>query len=286
LRWFLLVIVLLLSYCARKTVEIDLSRINLQEVLTRVKETNEGARSIKGLAYVTIKTPDRSVSFKQVTIAEESNLLHLEAIAPFGKTAGMVISDGEKTYVILPEEKRVFNNREEFDLSYLHPDLPLKLTINNLVNLLLGRLPEGPINEDGEVQPSTNSNYLVLTFLNNGKVERVLWVNPVNYRIEKAEINLHGGVKATCEFEDFMELGSGASFPKKIKLKLDRIWISVNYDEEVEINGVLDKNLFKPAKPIAIIEKKHQNFIIYDQKEHSFLKLLGLSANYKSWVPD
>ncbi len=259
LRRFALIVVLLLSSCAKKAVDIDLSQINLQEVLTRVRENNKGARTIKGLAYITIKTPDRSVSFKQVTIAQQSNLLHLEALTPFGSTAGMVISDGEKTYVILPEEKRVFNNADEFDLSYLYPNLSGKLTVNNLVNLLLGRLPEGQINEDREAQLSIESNHLVLTFRGTGREESVLWVSPVNYRIEKAKINLDSGVKATCEFEDFIKLDSGAYFPKKIKLSLDRFWISVSYDDEVEINGQLDKNLFKPMRPFVIIEKKYRN---------------------------
>jgi outer membrane lipoprotein-sorting protein len=260
LRRFILILVLLLFSCATKTVNINLNQINLGEVLARVKETNQGAKSIKGLASISIKTPDKSVSFKQVTIAEESNLLRLEAIAPFGRTAGMLISDGEKTYVILPEERRVFDNAEEFNLSYLYPDLPGKLSINDLVNLLLGRLPEVAINEDSDVQLSTDSNYLVLTFHNNTKEERVLWVNPVNYRIEKAKINLDGGVKATCEFKDFIELSSGeGSFPKKIELKLDRFSISVKYDEEVEVNGKLDKNLFKPMQPFAVIENKSKN---------------------------
>ncbi len=259
MRRFIFIAVLLLLSCAKKTVEIDLGRINLPEVLTKVKEANEGARSIKGIASITIKTPDRSVSFKQVTIVEESNLLYLEAIAPFGRTAGMVISDGKKTYVILPEEKRVFDNFKEFDFSYIYPDLPVKITINNLVNLLLGRLPEGQMNEDSEVQLSVKSNHIILTFLNSGKEDSVLWVNPINYRIEKAKINLQGGVQANCEFKDFKDIGSGVSFPTKIELKLDRFSISVKYDEEVEINGDLDKNLFKPNQPLARIEKKFQN---------------------------
>lgn len=251
--------ILLLFSCAKKNVEIDLNQINLPEVLTKVKEANGGARSIRGLASITIKTPDRSVSFKQVTIVDESNLLHLEAIAPFGRTAGMVISDGKKTYVILPEEKRVFDNFKEFDFSYIYPDIPIKITVNNLVNLLLGRLPEGSMNEDLEVRLSVKSSYLILTFLNSGKEDSILWVNPINYRIEKAKINLQGGVQATCEFKDFKDIGSGVSFPKKIELKLDRFSISVKYDEEVEINGDLDKNLFKPNQPLARIEKKSQN---------------------------
>jgi outer membrane lipoprotein-sorting protein len=249
-----LVLFLLLS-CAKKNVQIDLSRINPLEVLKKAKEGEESIRSVKGLASVSIKTPDRKVSYNQVTVAEEPNLLHLEATAPFGRVVGMVFSDGAKIYVISPEEHRTFDSLQEFDFSYLYPGLPVKITVNDLVNLLLGRLPQEPEYEDADVRLNVESNYIVLTLLKDGKEEGVLWVNPLNYRIEKANINLSGGVLATCKFDDFKDLGTGIFFPKRIELKADGFSISVKYDEGVEVNGEIDRDLFKPKRPLARFEK-------------------------------
>ncbi len=248
-----LVLFLLLS-CAKKNVEIDLSRINSLEVLKKVKEAQESVNSVKGLAFVSIKSPDKKASFNQVTIAKEPDLLHLEALAFFGIGAGTIFSDGEKIYVIFPREREVFNNQQEFDFSSFYP-IPIKITVNNLVNILLGRLPSEPDYEDADVRLGVESNYIVLTFIKSGKEEGVLWINPLNYRIEKANIILDGGVSATCKFGDFKNVGVGVSLPKKIELKIDKFSISVNYNDDVEVNSDIDKDLFRPERPSARFEK-------------------------------
>lgn len=241
--------------CAKKKVEIDLGKVNLLEVLKEVEKSQQSVKSVKGLASVTIQAPDKRISFNQVTIAEEPNLLHLEALAPFGKVVGAVISDGEKIYVTFPKEKRVFDNAQEFDFSSLYTGLPVKLTVDKLVNLLLGHLAE-PLGYDlSRVYLSSKSNYLILTFFKNGKEESVLWVNPLNYRIERANLTLSDGVSAAYRFDDFKDAGSGVFFPKKIELKVDKFFISLKYDDEVEVNGKMDRNSFKPERPLADLKK-------------------------------
>lgn len=241
--------------CTKKMVEIDLDRVNLLEVLKKVKESQQSIRSVKGLASVTIKAPDKRVSFNQVTIAEEPNLLHIEALVPFGRAVGTIISDGEKIYVTFPKERRVFDRTQEFDFSSLYSGLPVKLTVDKLVNLLLGRLAEPPEYESSQVYLSTRSDYLILTLFKNGKEEGVLWVDHINYRIERANINLGGGVSVVYRFDDFKDVGPGVSFPKRIELKVDKFSISLKYDEDVEVNGNIDRNSFKPEQPLARFEK-------------------------------
>ncbi|MGH7791380.1 MAG: hypothetical protein ACREOB_03605, partial [Thermodesulfobacteriota bacterium] len=75
------VCLLLLFSCAKRVVEIDLSGINPPELLEKVRKAEERVESVKGLASVNIKSPERRVSFSQVTIAKEPNLLRLEALA-------------------------------------------------------------------------------------------------------------------------------------------------------------------------------------------------------------
>jgi outer membrane lipoprotein-sorting protein len=251
---FLVASLLLLS-CAKKNVEVDLGKINLLEVLKKVQEAQQSVRSIKGLASVTIKAPDKRISFNQVTIAEEPNLLHLEALALFGKVAGTIISDGEKIYVTFPKERRIFDKAQEFDFSTLYTGLPVKITTDELVNLLLGRLAGPPDYDLSQVNLSVKSNYLILTFIKNGKEEGILWANPLNYRIERANLNLGERVSASYRFNDFKDAGSGVFFPKKIELKVDHFSISLKYDDEVEVNGKIDRNSFLPEQPLAEFEK-------------------------------
>ncbi|HXG30018.1 MAG TPA: DUF4292 domain-containing protein [Thermodesulfobacteriota bacterium] len=232
--------------CAKKTVEVDLRGVSLAEVLNRVRRSENGVESVRGLASVSVRSPDRRVSFNQVTIAEEPNLLRLEALAPFGRTAGMIISDGQKIYVFSSREEEVFDSAEEFDFSLFYPELPIRVRVDNLVNLLLGRLPEKPDYEGSRIELGKGSSHILLTLFDENGERSVLWINPINYRIEKAKINLDGGITATCRFGDFKDFGVGVYLPKRIEMEVDGFSISINYNDRVEVNRDVDRNLFKP----------------------------------------
>lgn len=250
------VCLLLLFSCAKRAVEIDLSRINLPEVLEKVRKAEESVESVKGLASVSIKSPERRVSFNQVTIAKEPNLLRLEALAPFGRTAAMVISDGVKIYVITPKEQEVFDSLHEFDFSFFYPELPVRITVSSLVNLLLGRLPEGRNHDDSQVQISKDSYHVILTFSDEGGRQDTLWVNPLTYRVEKAKIDLDGGVPAEYRFKNFKYIEAGISFPTRIELKVNEFSISINYNDQVAVNSEIDQNLFRPDSLLVGFEKE------------------------------
>ncbi len=250
------VCLLLLFSCAKRTVEIDLSRISLPEVLKKVRNGEESVESIKGLAYISIKSPDRKISFNQVTIAKEPNLLRLEALAPFGRTAALVISDGAKVYVITPKEQETFDSLHEFDFSFFYPELPVRIKVSSLVNLLLGRLPERPNYDGSQVQISKGSSNIILTLSDESGGQDTLWINPLNYRVEKAKIVIEKGVLATCRFKNFKDIGNGTSFPTQIELKLNDFSISIDYNDGVEVNRDIDQNLFNPKPSLVRFEKK------------------------------
>lgn len=261
LRKTLLIILLLVS-CAKKIVEIDIKNFELDDVITRVKEAERSVKSVQGLASVRIESPIDNVSYKQVTIAEEPNLLHLEALAPFGRTAGMLISDGEKVYVIFPKERTEFDNIKDFNFSYLYPQLPVDISLNHMVNLFLGRLPEDPDYDESSILIRADRNQIVLTLFKNKLKESVLWVNPENYRIEKAFIKLENGNTATCVFEDFIDFGNGVSIPRKIGLKVDEHSIQLRYDKDVRVNSNLDRDLFNSQPSLDSLKKFSQKLII------------------------
>jgi hypothetical protein len=246
---FLLFFFLLLS-CAKKTVDVDLREVELSEVLEEVRQNRENIRSVKGLASVRITAPENAVSFRQVTIAERPNLFYLEALDPLGRTAGIVTSDREKIYLIFGKERQVFDSRE-FSLSSIYPQFPAKVSPDNLVNFLLGCPPKEINYDDSLVYLSDTPDHLLLTFFNeNAEKEAVLWVNPSDHRIEKAQVNLDGQL-VTSEFRDFIKTDAGFLFPKSLELRFGNSLISVEYDDEVEINSDIDESLFQPWEPVA-----------------------------------
>ncbi len=260
-KHLILILPLLLS-CAKKTLEIDIKRFDIRDVISKVRGAEDSVNSVKGLASVKIESPYDNVSYKQVTIAEEPNLLRLEAIAPFGRTVGMIISNGQKVYVISAEERNEFDSLEEFDLSYFYPELPVKITLKNLVNLFLGRLPEEPDFINSRVLLGGDDGRIVLSLFKGAKKESVLWISPVNYRISKAMITLENGSIATCEFDDFIDVGDGAQIPRQIELRVDEYLISLKYDSDVDVNTDIDRNLFKPQPALAGLKRYTPNLII------------------------
>jgi len=242
--------------CANRTVEIDLSTINLPIVLEKARKAEESVKSVKGLALVRIKSPERNLAFNQVTIAKEPNFLRLEALAPFGRTAAMIISDGATVYVITPDEQEAFDALREFDFSFFYPELPVRITVTGLVNLLLGRLPEMPEYDASQVQISKGSSNIILVFLDENGRQNSLWVNPFTYRVEKAKIALDDGTVATCRFKNFKEVANGVSFPTRVELKVKEFSISINYRDEVEVNRNIEENLFNQAPSLVGFEKK------------------------------
>jgi len=250
------VCLLLLFSCAKRVVEIDLSGINPPELLEKVRKAEERVESVKGLASVNIKSPERRVSFSQVTIAKEPNLLRLEALAPFGRTAAIIISDGVRVHVITPKEREVFDSLHEFDFSFLYPDLPVRITVGSLVNLLLGRLPQGRTQDDSGVEISKDSYHVILTFADEEGRQNTLWVNPLTHRVERAKIELDGGVLAECRFKNFKYIEAGTSFPTRIELKVNEFSISIHYNDQVEVNGEIDGHLFRPDPSLAGFEKE------------------------------
>ena len=263
---FLFFVLLLLTSCAKKTVEIDLTAIDVNNLLSKVREAEESIRTVSGLASVRIESPSKIISYKQVTIAEEPNLLHVEALAPFGRTEVVLISDGKKVYVDFKKEHTEFESVHDFNFSYIYPDLPVTITLENLVNIFLGRLPEKPDYEDSQVFLSKNEHNVVLTLYKDRRKEGILWVNPQNYRVERAILNLENGVTADCEFGDFMDIGNGESIPRSIQLKVDDYLIHLRYEKDVDVNKMLDKELFKRIPSIASnLKMGFGNNIIFDQ---------------------
>jgi len=262
LKKHLILILPLLLSCAKKTLEVNIENIHIGDFIAKVRSVEQSVISIKGLASVRIESPYNNVSYKQVTIVEEPNLLRLEAIAPFGRTVGMIISNGQKVYVISADERIEFYNLEEFNFSYFYPDLPVKITLNNLVNLFLGRLPEGPDFMNSRVLLGVDDGRVVLSFFKGNKKEGVLWINPLNYRITKAIISLENGSTAKCEFEDFLDVGNGIEIPQKIELTVDEYSISLKYDSDLDVNTDIDRNFFKPQPSFAGLKKYLPNHII------------------------
>jgi len=250
------ILVLLLISCAVKHESINIEGNNAETILEKIQLYEGAIRSLKSLAKVKIKTPDSKISYTQVTIAQRPDLLRLEALNPFGKTVGFISSDGTNIYIISPSEQGVYDSGEKFDLAYVYPGLKLKISAENLVNLILGRLPVNVYDMGAVPELSVDGERIKLVFNSETSIgENTLWVNGMNFKVEKAEFTLDNGARAKINYEYFDSLIDGYYFPRIIEFSSEGLSISIIYEPDVELNKDVDKTLFKPAPEVVKFEK-------------------------------
>jgi outer membrane lipoprotein-sorting protein len=248
----LILIFSLASSCGVKKGAIQIDDGSLNTILKKIELFEGAVRSLKGLAKVKIKTPDSKISYTQVTIAERPDLLRLEALNPFGKTVGFISSDGTNIYIISPSERGVYDSSTNFDLAYVYPGLNLKITATNLVNLILGRLPDKVYDLGSKPEMSADGSQIKLNFASDNSSEpNTLWVNSTNYRVEKAEFSVDQESRAVITYEYFDSLIDGFYFPKTIDFASKGLSITIVYDPDVELNKNVDKALYRPAAETA-----------------------------------
>ncbi len=218
------------------------------DFVKKIKLYQSSIKSVKGLAGVKIKTPDNKISYTQVTIAQTPNLLRLEALNPFGKTVGFISSDGTYLYIITPSEKGRYSANETFNLAYIYPGLNLKVTAGDLVDLMLGRIPENVYMSKRQPSLITEGEWTKLTFPTDapGK-DNILWINPTNYQIVKAQVFLKDGRLTNLTYEYFDELKDGRYFPRIIHFSSGDLSIRIKYEDDIELNGTVDNTLLKPG---------------------------------------
>lgn len=238
--------------CAPQKQVSEIQDQNTSQILEKISLYEGAIKSLKGLAKVKIRTPDNKISYTQVTIAERPDLLRLEALNPFGKTVGFISSDGDTIYIISPDERATYDSRTEFNLAYLYPGLNLRITSANLVNLILARLPEKTFNLKSNPELSTDGSLIKLSFASDHSNSlNYLWLNSQNTRIEKAEFSLPQGQRAKINYEYFDSLIDGLYFPRTIDFTTGDLSITIVYEQDIELNRDVNKNLFRPSVETA-----------------------------------
>ena len=241
------VLLVLLSSCAQKQIDTGFPEASPEELLKKAELLQNSVRSVKGLASVSIKTPQDKISYTQITLAGEPDLLRLEALNPFGSTVGFISSDGRNIYIVSQQDRGVYDIGKVFNLSYVYPGLGLEITIERLVDLVTGRVPKDLFTGDRDVELSSASGHRVLSFKNgSGVIDDRLWINPLNNRIERAQIVLDSGEEANISYEYFDGLINGHYFPRVIDFKTGELAIKITYEPGVVLNQTLDPSLLKP----------------------------------------
>lgn len=244
--WVFIPLVLLLFSCAGKLPPSIADRSDLSAILAKAKRTQMGFTSIKARARVSIKSPQGKIVFDQVATAVRPEFLRVSVFAPFGEMLARVVSDGESVRMKTNWEELIFENPEDFRLSYLYPGLPPQLGVEDIVNFLLGGSPFAIPREDYSVRAGEREGEIVFVFPGSTSL-RVTVDFPRNF-ITRVEGALSDGEKARVEFSLPKRIAPDTYFPRKLVFETADYSLSVNYDENLRVNSKADISFFRSAE--------------------------------------
>ena len=244
--WVFVPFVLLLFSCAGKLPPATADRPDLSAVLAKAKHARTGFASIKARARVSIKSPQGKIVFDQVATAVRPEFLRVSVFAPFGEMLARVVSDGESVRMKTNWEELIFENPDDFRLSYLYPGLPPQLGVGDIVNFLLGGSPFAIPEKGYSARAGEKEGEIVFVFLGSAPL-RVTVDSPRNF-ITAVEGALYDGEKVRVEFSMPKRIAPDTYFPRKLLFESADYSLSVNYDENLRVNSKTDISFFRSAE--------------------------------------
>lgn len=244
--WVFIPFVFLFFSCAGKLPPTTADRPDPSAILAKAKRTQMGFTSIKARARVSIKSPQGKIVFDQVGTAVRPEFLRVSVFAPFGEMLARVVSDGESVRMKTNWEELIFENPEDFRLSYLYPGLPPQLGVEEIVNFLLGGSPFAIPQQSYSVRAGEREGEIVFVFSGNAPL-RVTVDSRRNF-ITGVEGVLSDGERARIEFSLLKRIASDTYFPRKLLFETADYSLSVNYDENLRVDSKADISFFRSAE--------------------------------------
>lgn len=239
-------LVFLLLSCVGKLPPTLAGHPDISAVLAKAKQTRQGFVSIKARARVSIKSPQAKIVFDQVATIVRPEFLTVAVFAPFGEMLARIVSDGESVRMKTNWEELVFENKEDFRLSYLYPGLPPQLGVEDVVDFLLGGSPFVIPEQGYSARVGRREGEIVFAFSGETPVE--VTVDSRRSFITRVEGELVDGEKARIEFSLPKRIAPDVYFPRKLLFETSDYSLSVNYDENLRVNSKADLSLFRSTE--------------------------------------
>ena len=220
---------------------------SLEDILLKVRDTG-APQGLKGLAKVKVKSAGEKFSVKELIVAQKPNLLRLETLNPLGHPQFFAVTNGEELYFFAPSENRFYyGNASPSNMSSF---LPLSLSLENVVPLVLGGIPL--IDYDAEqVGCQVMGDYFFLQlWAKDGDTRQVLTVGSDNLRVMESRIyHKREELYFSATFEDY-EMTGEVLFPKKITIFMpeDDTTVTINY-KKLEFLTDVDPAKFQLTVP-------------------------------------
>jgi outer membrane lipoprotein-sorting protein len=208
-------------------------------------------RALKGIAKVKVKSPEESFSVKEFISAQSPNLLRLETLNPLGHPVFYAVTDGKEIFIFIPSENKFYRGSASPETLSLF--IPLRLSIDELVPIFLGRMPLIDY-DDGKVSCEEGDGFYSLQLLTEDRSEKqLLKVSADNLTVMESKTYKQGGeLIISVQFGDYEMIGD-VLFPKRISVFIphDETRVVISY-KKLEILPEISPDAFRLTAPQGI----------------------------------
>jgi hypothetical protein len=212
-------------------------------LLKQVDELQSYTVQVKGSARVAVKTPQGSGETGAFIAARQPGQVHLELLNFFGTPTQVLVADGASFGLYQRDTGTYYHGATSIES--LERVLPLHLTPEELVDILLGRTPRLPGAATSVVPDADAQAYRVV--LVQGERRQTLWIHPVSMRVMRSVLEGPGGYQLV--FEN-MQAVSGLPFARKVTYSDATNTVVLRWSpEDVQLEGTLEPALFRVSPP-------------------------------------
>ncbi len=238
--FYIMIIVSSVVSCAPKITPINYETIDVEKILENIHVENNKRVSLQGVARVRAINNSDNISIKQVTILGQNYAFHIEALAILGYSVAALTSDGKKILFRTRNKQTVFEDAQNFNLSYFYPGISSTIKMREMIDILFGKVPFGLWGSDHDPFIS-KGNFLIVKYINSIGTETVLHIDPINKCIKTADIEIDDN-NLRIEYSDYT-VTNNLFFPRKIKLSYLSNKLKIVYEKGLVLNKQVNTSL-------------------------------------------
>jgi hypothetical protein len=212
-------------------------------LLQEVDELQSHTVQVKGSARVAVKAKQGSGETGAFIAAHAPGQLHLELLNFFGSPTQVLVSDGASFGLYQRDTSTYYHGTASPES--IARVLPVRLTPEELVDILLGRTPRLPVPPASVVPDADAQAYRVV--LVQGDRRQTLWIHPVSKRVVRSVLQGPGGYELL--FENMLST-SGLPFARRVTYADGTNTVVLYWSpDDVELEGPLEPALFLVSPP-------------------------------------
>ena len=201
---------------------------------------------VKGSARLTASSPKGGGELSAFIAARAPGEVHLELLNFFGAPTQVLVSDGH-TFGLYQADKATYLTGPATAAAIGHV-LPVDLSSEDLVAILLGRTPRLPV-APLSIEPDASLDAYRVTLV-QGERRQTLWVHAVSRRVLKSVLEGPGGYSLL--FEQPRDAG-GVPFARKVTFTDATATVVLRWStEDVSTEGTLEPALFNVQAPPGV----------------------------------